>query len=448
MSLARILLADDDLVFCRLVGDLLRKNGFGVEVAHDVGEARQILVSQSFDIMMLDMCFPALREGFELLDEVREQYPGLVVLMISGSGHIPDAVQAIKNGAMDFIEKPIEAEHLLLRIAAVADRMQARRQLEQLEKNAIGMVGKSAAMQAVFDAIIRAAKFDSPVLITGETGVGKELTAHAIHRLSRFGGSNLVSINCASVPRELFEAELFGYEQGAFTGAVKSRKGYFEFANNGNFFLDEVSELPIHLQAKLLRVISEGEIQKLGGTVHPVSIRIISATNQDLEAAVEKGRFRQDFYYRLKAIQVHIPPLRSRPEDIPPLAQHFLIDFCTRNQIQPTSFTPAALNWLCQQPWKGNGRELRHSVEQGVIFAKGESLDVVNFTTATQHHEQPSPRGANLSLRDALHQYEQQLIEFYLAANNHNVTRTAERLGLDKSNLFKKIRQYGIRLPE
>ena len=294
---ARILLADDDKVFCNLVSRVLKRNEYEVTSVNSVEEAQKALQSSNYDIMMLDMCFPALSDGFGLLEEVRQQWPRMLVLMISGSGHIPDAVQAIKYGAADFIEKPPEPEHLLLRLNALSGHLLREKQLKQARVAAIGMVGVSREMNAVFDGIIQASRFDNPVLITGETGVGKELAAHAIHRLSDYGDRNMLSINCASVPRELFEAELFGYTQGAFTGAVKEHKGFFEYAHNTSFFLDEVGELPLELQAKILRVISEGEMQKIGGDIRPVRTRIISASNRDLEQAVEQGTFRGDLFY-------------------------------------------------------------------------------------------------------------------------------------------------------
>jgi len=406
------------------------------------------LQSSNYDIMMLDMCFPALSDGFGLLEEVRQQWPRMLVLMISGSGHIPDAVQAIKYGAADFIEKPPEPEHLLLRLNALSGHLLREKQLKQARVAAIGMVGVSREMNAVFDGIIQASRFDNPVLITGETGVGKELAAHAIHRLSDYGDRNMLSINCASVPRELFEAELFGYTQGAFTGAVKEHKGFFEYAHNTSFFLDEVGELPLELQAKILRVISEGEMQKIGGDIRPVRTRIISASNRDLEQAVEQGTFRGDLFYRLNAIHIHIPPLRTRREDIPGLAQYFLNDFCSKQSITPKFLTPEAQSWLSQRKWKGNARELKHCVERAVIFTTSDYLDVVDFTTAETSVRKNYSGERHLSMAEMVKAYEKQLIEFYLKENNYNVSQTAKHLDTDRSNLFKKIKQLNIQLPQ
>lgn len=444
MDRARILLADDDSVFCRLVGDLLRQNGYEVALALDTLGARQALQQSGFDIMMLDLCFPALMDGFNLLDEVREKYPRMTILMISGSGHIPDVVRAIRQGATDFIEKPVEPEHLLLRIANLNNKILQERQLRHLEQAAIGMVGVSAQMEKVFAAISAAAKFDTPVLVTGETGVGKELAVRAIHRLGKFGTRELVSINCASVPRELFEAELFGYEKGAFTGAVSAFKGYFEFAQNTSLFLDEVGELPAGVQAKLLRVLSEGEIQRIGGKVGSSNARILSASNQDLQDAIRAGTFREDLFYRLNAIHIHIPPLRQRICDIAPLARHFVADFCQRNQQAPKEISRRALDWMGEQKWEGNVRELRSCVERAVIFASGDVLNPEDLVA--QPDELEAAELYQSSLREHLRQCEARIISQYLRANDYNVTRAAKQLGMDKSNLSKRIHTLGLDL--
>ncbi len=445
---ARILLADDDKVFCGLVSSVLKRNEYEVTTVNSVEDAQKALQSSEYDIMMLDMCFPALGDGFGLLEEVRQQLPRMLVLMISGSGHIPDAVQAIKYGAADFIEKPSEPEHLLLRLNALSVHLLREKQLQQVRVAAIGMVGVSREMNAVFDSIIQASRFDNPVLITGETGVGKELAARAIHRLSDYGDRNMLSINCASVPRELFEAELFGFTQGAFTGAVKDHKGFFEYANNTSFFLDEVGELPLVLQAKILRVISEGELQKIGGDIRPVKTRIISASNRDLEKEVEQGTFREDLFYRLNAIRIHIPPLRTRQEDIPVLAQYFLNEFCAEKSITPKFLTPEAQSWLSQRKWRGNARELKNCVERAVIFTTSDYLDVVDFTTAEESAVKNHAGERIISLAELIKSYEKQVIEFYLREHNYNVSQTAKHLDTDRSNLFKKIKQLNILLPQ
>jgi DNA-binding NtrC family response regulator len=445
MNKISILLADDDQIFLKLTSRLLEEAGYRIEAVSGMVEAERALANGNHDIMMLDMCFPALHDGFGMLEKVHEYYPGLPVLMISGSGHIPDAVLAIKNGALDFIEKPLDSAHLLLKLQRISDSILLNSELQELKIAAIGMKGNSKAMQSLYDEIVRAAKFDCPVLITGETGVGKELAANAIHRLSNKGTKNLISLNCASIPKDLFEAELFGYESGAFTGAAKPHKGYFEYADGNNIFLDEISQLPLEVQAKLLRVVSESEIQKLGGKIMKIRTRIISATNQDLDDLTGKTLFRKDLLYRLNTIQIRIPALRNRVEDIPLLADYFMDEFCRRNEIPPKQISPTAKAWLCEQAWPGNVRELKNTVERAVVFATNDHLSVVDFTT----NGEADPLGqGSLPLRKALISFEKAYIENILRAYSYNVRQCAFHLDIDKSNLFKKIANLGIVLPK
>ncbi|MCB5259312.1 MAG: sigma-54 dependent transcriptional regulator, partial [Candidatus Cloacimonetes bacterium] len=407
--------------------------------ASSIDEANKALDSQSFDLVMQDMRFPALQDGFDVLEDIHTRFPRLPILMISGSGHIPDAVNAIKYGATDFIEKPIAKDHLLIRLDRLRESILMAKNMRNLQISSIGMVGRSEAMQNVFDAIIQAAKFDSPVLIEGETGVGKELAAAAIHRLSDLSDKNMISVNCASIPRELFEAEFFGYEKGAFTGAVNSRKGYFEYAQGSSIFLDEIGDLPMEVQAKLLRVISEQEIQKLGGITQKVSTRIISASNRDLKTMVDEGSFRDDLYYRISTIKIEIPPLRKRSEDIIALAEHFISRFCRRNQISPRSISPDAATWLMKQRFPGNVRELKNRVERAAVFSKNEALSVVDFTT-----NEPNTDRTSASFRETVRRFERNYLESVLLAHNGSITRTANYLKMDKSNLSKKLNALGV----
>ena len=449
MNNINILVADDDKTFCRLVKGILDKEGYKVVIALDVEEAKAKSKHQFFDIIMLDMCFPALSDGFGLLDEFIQNTPESVILMISGSGHIPDAVQAVKNGAKDFIEKPISAFEILQRIQDMSVKIAQRRPNPCQNRNpSIGMVGNSPSMAKILQSITKAASFDSPVLISGETGVGKELVAHAIHRLSKSATKPMVSINCASVPQELFEAELFGYEQGAFTGAVKSQMGYFEFAKDSSIFLDEVIELPMAMQAKLLRVISEGEIQKLGGKMQETNARIISATNQDLELAVKNGIFRSDLLYRLNTVHIHIPPLRERPEDIPELAKCFVQDFCKRNKIEVKNISPNSMTWLQQHNWPGNVRQLRNSVERALIFSSSDTLQIGDFNQNKELLRTNALLNCNTSLKTALLQFEKNYIDYHFKKQGYSLTATAEALALDKSNLSRKLKQHNISKPE
>jgi len=446
MDKTRILLADDDITFCYLVKDLLMQNNYEVIAALNSEEAQNILQMQSFDIMMLDLCFPALGDGFNLLDYVKTHYPKIIILMISGSGNITDVVRAIKNGATDFIEKPIEPEHLLVRINNLNENLKREKQVKQLEYTAINMIGISQVMNNVFESIITASKYDRPVLITGETGVGKELAAQAIHRLSKLGLKDMVCLNCASIPKELFEAQLFGYEKGSFTGATDSFKGFFALAQDTTLFLDEISELPLGVQSKLLRVLSEGEVQHIGGKIGKTNSRIISATNKDLSKFIEDGNFREDLLYRLNTIQIYIPPLREHKEDIIPLAKHFADLFCQKNHIPPKEISNNALTWLTEQEWKGNIRELKNCIERAIIFSQKRILEQEDLLclpiTETDYKEQSQ------NLHDSVKKYETSLIKQYLEANDYNITRTAIQLGVDKSNLSKRIHALGIYIPK
>jgi DNA-binding NtrC family response regulator len=444
----RVLLADDDTIFSNLVCNILRRNDYLVKPAMSVEEACRELDRGDYDLVMQDLCFPALQDGFAMLEKVRDQYPGKIVLMISGAGNIPEAVRSIQRGAIDFIEKPIEPDHLLARLQQLRERILMEHKLRSLERSSIGMIGESEAMQEVYSLIVKAARVDCPVLVTGETGAGKELAANAIHRLSQYSGKPLTIINCASVPRELFEAELFGYEQGAFTGAAQSRIGYIEFAKDSSFFMDEISEMPLTLQAKLLRVISAGEIQKVGGKIVPVKTRIISASNRDLQRLVEEGSFRNDLFYRLNTIHIHIPPLRERREDIPLLASAFIHEYCSRNNCQPRQLTLEASQWLCKQPWPGNARELKNTLERTMVFSTGTQIDQRDLVMDSRSDPIQTQGSAKPGLHTALKEFEKDYITHCLRANSGNLSQTARELQMDKSNLSKKLAALGIRLKD
>lgn len=443
MDKITILLADDDSVFLKLTSEMLINHGYAVDIAEDAATVQRFLQLQQYDILMLDMCFPSLQDGFDLLDEVHAKHPNLPILMISASAHIPDAVLAIKKGAVDFVEKPLDINHMLLRLQRLGESVTLSHQMHNLQLAAIGMKGNSQAMHKVFAEIIMASQYTCPVFINGETGVGKELAANAIHRLSPFKAQNMVTINCASIPKELFEAELFGFEKGSFTGAMRTHRGYFEYAHGTSFFLDEISELPWEVQAKLLRVISEGEIQKVGGGVSKITTRLISATNQNLPALISQGKFREDLYYRLNTIQITIPPLRNRVEDIPGLAEYFLHQLCANGNIPPKSISPTAIAWLCEQPWPGNARELKNQIERVVIFTNHDTLSVADFTSSRRHNEPP----VNPTFRETMRAFEKAYLEKVLKESCYNISQAARQLKLDKSNLCKKVSQLGIVIP-
>lgn len=448
MSKVRLLIADDDPVFGRLIESLLKRDNYAAKVVNSLEDATAELERSQYEIVLQDLCFPALQDGFAMLEYIRGHNPKTMVLMISGAGHIPDAIRSIRLGAVDFIEKPLEPEHLLARLQQLRERISMEMKLRQLEMSSIGMVGTSAAMKSVFDLIIKAAHVDCPVLITGENGVGKELAANAIHRLSRLSAKPMTVINCAGIPRELFESELFGYEQGAFTGAAKSHTGYIEFARDSSFFMDEISELPYDMQAKLLRVISAGEIQKVGGKIVPVNTRIISASNRDLETQVVQGIFRNDLFYRLNTIHIKIPPLRERREDIPMLVELFLHEFCGKYKQRPVHVTPEGMQWLVMQNWPGNVRELRNAIERVLLFISSDVIKLNDLRPIDGEQAAITDHPARHTLHDAVQAFEREYITQCLRANNGLLGRTARELGVDKSNLSKKLSALGIRLKE
>jgi len=440
-----ILIADDDQMFCALMSRMIVSSGYKVFIANELNGCFNILKQERIDILFQDLCFPSIRDGFDALDYAHENHPDTQVIMISGEGHIPDAVRALKCGAADFIEKPIPAEHILAKIMALESQLDLEERNKELSIKAIGMIGTSKTMQSVYENIIRAARFDTPVLITGETGVGKELVARAIHKLSKESLKNLITVNCGAIPNELMEAELFGYEQGAFTHAIKARKGYFEYADGSSIFLNEIGEIPYHVQAKLLRVLSEGEVQKIGGKKLTIKTRVICDTNRDLQQSIQEKQFREDLYYRISTMKIHIPPLRERPEDIPALANYFLNDFSTANNLIPKPISPQAMLWLSQQPWKGNVRELKNTIERGVIIAKNDHITVVDLHPENFQAQNTDDSIKQMTFHKAQGEFEKTFIINALTINNGNITRTAKAIEYDKSNLIKKMKKYGIR---
>jgi DNA-binding NtrC family response regulator len=448
MSMLRVLIADDDRRFCDLTANLLQSNGISAESANDLAQCRRQMAKHSPHVLLQDLCFPAVEDGFASLRQAREEFPDTVVLMISGEGHIPDAVQAIRLGAVDFLEKPFPPEQLLSKLKQVERKVALMDENRELTEKAIGMVGSSPIMRRVYAEIANAARFDTPVLISGETGVGKELAARAIHRLSRYSGKPLEAINCAALPPDLIEGELFGSEAGAYTDARSPRKGYFERADGGMLFLDEIAEIPYPVQAKLLRALSESVVQKVGGRPVNVRVRVVCATNRDLTAMLAAGQFRDDLYYRVNAFHLHIPALREHRKDIPDLAETFLADFCARYNLGFRTFSPAALVWLTEQDWPGNVRELKHRVEyaatRGVESTPFGEIAVSDLHLPATASSDDLDGDVQLSFREAVRSFEEHFLRDKLRQHDWNITRTATAIGMDKSNLIKKLHLLSI----
>lgn len=368
---SHLLVVDDERAIRDTLIDILEGEGYRVTVAADGKEAVQQLKDGVFDTMLCDIKMPGM-DGIEVLDFSVKHQPDMPVVMVSGHGTIETAVDALKRGAYDYIEKPLDLNRLLVSIRNALDRsslIEETRVLRKHVESKYEMVGNSPAMQSIRSVVERVAPTTARVLITGENGTGKELVARALHQLSEVSSAPFVEVNCAAIPSELIESELFGHEKGAFTSAIKQRLGKFELANGGTLFLDEIGDMSLSAQSKVLRALQENKITRVGGEKEiEVSPRVIAATNKDLRSEIEAGRFREDLYHRLSVILIEVPPLRERVEDIPVLVESFLTEICAQNGIAKRSITPGALSTLATYPWKGNIRELRNVVERLVIM--------------------------------------------------------------------------------
>jgi two-component system nitrogen regulation response regulator NtrX len=446
-----ILIVDDEPGVRSALGGVLRDEGYVVETV-DSGEACLERVARGpVDLILLDVWLPGL-DGLATLGRLRERQVDAQVVLISGHGNIESAVRAIKLGAYDFVEKPLSLEKTVL----VVGNALRQRQLEA-ENRALrarvdrhqAMVGESHAMRRLLEQVATAAPTNGRVLIYGENGTGKEMVARTIHALSRRRGANFVEVNCAAIPEELIESELFGHVRGAFTGAVADRRGKFEVADNGTIFLDEIGDMSMKTQAKVLRVLQEQTMEAVGGTNRiRVNARVIAATNKDLQVEIRAGRFREDLYFRLNVIPIFVPPLRDRQQDVPLLAEHFMAEFAQEYGRRPKRFDPDALGVLERYPWPGNVRELRNVIERLAIMVPRERIARADlcFLDATPGGPLDLPVGAGerLRLHEARERFERDLILRTLAEQQGNMSRTAEILGVERSNLYRKLKTFGI----
>jgi two-component system, NtrC family, nitrogen regulation response regulator NtrX len=448
---ARILVIDDEAEIRRSVRMILEYEGYEVTEASSGPEGLAIAEREAPDLVFLDIKMPGM-DGLDALQRIKASNDSLPVVIISGHGTVSTAVEATKAGAFDFIEKPLASERVLLTIRNALDQTRLRDENTSL-KRAVEvrhqMVGESQPLRQVWDAIKRAAPTNATVLLLGESGSGKELVARSIHRNSLRSRDRFVQVNCAAIPEELIESELFGYEKGSFTGATEKQIGKFEQADRGTIFLDEVGDMSAKTQAKVLRVLQEGEVERLGSArTIKVDVRVIAATNKDLEAEIEKGTFREDLYFRLSVIPIRVPPLRDRPEDIPALVRHFADLFSRDNNRKPQRFTPAALEHMQKARWKGNVRELKNTVERLIIMTPGDVIDVadlrdiVRLDTRSSAADNEKERFG--TLREFKESAERTFLVGKLRENNWNISKTAEVIGTPRSNLYKKLEQYGI----
>jgi two-component system nitrogen regulation response regulator NtrX len=454
--MARILVVDDDADIRQTLAEILGYDGHVVEVARDGLEAQRLIEKVVFDIVLCDVRMPG-KDGMELLDWAKKTRPDVEFIMLSGHATIDMAVEATKKGAFDFLEKPLDLPKLEILIRNATQKRQLveeNRVLTQRVLKVREILGESEGILRVREMIERVAPLDVRVLVTGPSGSGKELVARWIHLKSNRAKGPFVDVNCAAIPAELIESELFGHEKGAFTHAIKQHMGRFEEAHGGTLFLDEVGDMPLAAQAKVLRVIEEGKIRRVGGEKDiPVNVRIIAATNKDLPAEIEAGRFREDLYHRLSVVVIPIPPLRERVEDIPILAQAFLGEILLEYKLPPKIFTPAALEVLKRLPWPGNVRELRNAVERLVIFSGNEitAEDVRSFVVPgspsreKSNTEAPSLPLEGKSLEAFLDEMEREYLLYYLRQHGFNVSKTAEALGMQRPNLHARMKRLGIR---
>lgn len=450
-----ILVVDDEPNIRRLLGSLLRAEGYQVREANSGAAASAMVRQREPDAVLLDLYMPG-GDGLEALPELLKLAPHLPVVMMSGRASMSDAVRATKLGAHHFIEKPLTPEAVLLTLRSAVELRQARELNRSLRDVLAGeegweMVGRSPAIEAVRDTIRKAAPTDARVLITGESGTGKELAATALHRLSARRDGPLVRVNCAAIPGELIESELFGHERGAFTGATERRLGRFEIADGGTLFLDEAGDLSLAAQAKLLRALEGGEIERVGGANPlPVDVRLVSATNKDLDAAVRDGRFRADLLFRLLVIPLHLPPLRERAGDVPLLVSHLLERLHERTGLRPPQLAPDAIELLAAHAWPGNIRELANVLERITILGPGSEIGVAAVASILAGSPAgAAPRHAFRSgdprpLGERLESYERELIQGALAAANGSVTEAARLLATDRANLHRRMRRLSV----
>jgi DNA-binding NtrC family response regulator len=448
----RILIVDDEPSIRKVLSAQLRRQGHDVVAVDDGAAAMTRLDEDVFHVVVSDLKMPQVG-GLELLRWVRDHHPGLPVILITAHGTVDSAVEALKQGAFDYITKPFDQAELQQVVAkAVAVQSRNTQRLQTSDSGRFDIVGTTPRMREVFAMVERVAPSPSNVLICGESGTGKELVARALHAQSERAAQAFVQINCGAIPEALFEAELFGYRRGAFTGAVADKPGRFELAEGGTLFLDEVGELPLDMQVKLLRALQERQIDRVGG-LHPIPIdvRVVAATNIDLAAAVDEGRFRRDLFYRLNVIPISLPPLRERIDDVPLLADHFLRRFCERLDVPTLRLEPAALAVLMEHDWPGNIRELENLMERVVLLADGDRItpdDLLGLRSspALAHDDDDlDALGLKEYVRVHTAKLERARIRRVLDAEEGNVTRAAKRLGISRKSLQTKMKDYGLR---
>jgi DNA-binding NtrC family response regulator len=448
----RILIVDDDRQMCQLLVDVLAEEGYAVEAVHDGRSALEKFRAAGCDLMITDLMMPRMR-GTELVKEVKAIDADAVILLITAFGSIESAVEAMKAGAFHYVTKPFRTDEMILHVSRALQQRQLCEELQRLRSEVLqrnsfeNIIGKSEKMREIFSIVRQTSDLAANVLILGESGTGKEMVARAIHHHSSRAEGPFIPLNCAAVPDTLLESELFGYLRGAFTDARKDRRGLFQEASGGILFLDEISEIPINLQAKLLRVIEDKEVRPLGANQSErVDTRIVSACNIDLEHLVEQGRFRQDLYYRLNVIRIELPPLRERSEDIPLLAEHFLHKFAPQTKREIASIDQEALAVLINYRWPGNVRELEHTIERAVLLGKETSIGLKDLPLQSQASNGSSvPLAAAVANGYTLRDLEREYILRVIESTYGNKAEAARILGVDRTTLYRKLEEYKVK---
>jgi two-component system nitrogen regulation response regulator NtrX len=443
----RILVVDDESAIRRSLSGILIDEGFETTLAEDGERALAAVRERAPDLVLLDIAMPG-RDGSSVLEELRRTHPLLPVVMMSGHGTIETAVRATQLGAFDFIEKPLSLDKLLLTLRHALEKGRLERENRELRAKSLRaheILGESARIQKLKEQIAQAAPTNGWVLISGENGTGKEMVAKQLHLQSKRANGPFGEVNCAAIPEELIESELFGHEKGAFTGAIAQKRGKFELAHGGTIFLDEIADMSLRTQAKILRILQEHKFERVGGTdTIEVDVRVIAATNKSLEREIEKGRFREDLYYRLNVIPFHVPPLRERREDIPLLAEAFVREACDEAALPPKTLDAKALALLVAYPWPGNVRELKNFVTRVVLMTSGARIQPVDLPAEIQDRPR-SGRKKRGALEEARLEFERRFLLERLQEHAGSISRTAAAVGIARESLSRKLRALKIR---
>ncbi len=443
----RILIVDDDVSLCEILVNTLEYVGYNTRIANKGNEALACLTQYKPDAMLLDLRLPDMN-GLQVLDKALQIEPSLQTIMISGQGTVQTAVKATKIGAFDFMEKPLDSERVLITIKNALEKNKLKRErntlIENMKKHYI-MIGQSQKMQDLCDMIMKASMSNSKVLIEGENGTGKELVARAIHHNSARAAEAFVAVNCAAIPESLIESELFGHKKGSFTGAISDKVGRFQLAEGGTLLLDEIGDMSILTQAKLLRSLEENTVERVGGDKPiPVDVRVIAATNQNLEKAIQTSDFREDLYFRLNVLKFTVPPLRDRREDIPLIAEYYIKYFCNEMNVPVKKINTRAMNRLIEYAWPGNVRELKNTIEKLVVLISADEIQSHDIASVLRSVPTGGNKNNHVSFREAKHNFEKEYITEKLYENNYNITKTAESMDLPRTYLHKKIKKLEI----